>query len=72
MNVKQVAVLLRTRIREPFKNYLADFVLKKQLFSTASLSEFNPGLEGVLTAGCPCATAASTSKPHQAPSKAPT
>ena len=25
MNVKQVAVLLRTRIREPFKNYLADF-----------------------------------------------
>ena len=36
------------------------------------VSEFNPGLEGVLTAGCPCATAASKSKPYQAPSKAPT
>ena len=46
------------------------------LFAMSSLefqiSEFNPGLEGVLTAGCPCATAASKSKQSQAPSKAPT
>ena len=42
-------------------------------FDEFQISEFNPaGLKDVLTVGCPCAAAASTSKPHQAPSKAPT